>query len=301
MNKYLRFIKDKKYRFNILVSRGFYKTMPDEKFLAKKFKYAFGRKINLDNPKTFNEKLQWIKLYDRKPIYTTLVDKYAVKKYVADIIGDEYIIPTLGVWDRFEDIDFDSLPEQFVLKCNHNSGGLVICKNKKNLDYEASRARINASLKKNYYYSAREWPYKDVRPCILAEKYMEDAGRDFLPVYKIFCFGGNPHIIQTIQNDKQPNESIDYFDTDWNLLNLKQNYPNSEAPLPKPKKLDEMLELAKKLAGNAPPFIRVDFYEVNGKLYFSEFTFFSDAGFAKFDPPEWDIKLGELIKLPGEK
>ena len=264
-------------------------------------KLAYFRRLhkfpNLKNPRTFNEKLQWLKLHDRKPIYTTMVDKYEAKKYVADIIGEEHIIPTLGAWDKFDDIDFDALPDQFVLKCTHDSGGLVICRDKAELDISAARRKIERSLKVNYFWHGREWPYKNVKPRIIAEKFMSDNVHESLIVYKIFNFGGEPKIIQVIQDDKTSKESIDYFDTDWNLLDLRQNYPNSEIHLPKPENLDLMLEFSRKLSKDAPPFIRTDFYEINGKIYFSEFTFFSDSGFAKFNPTEWDNKLGDLINL----
>ena len=287
--------------FLYLASRGFLNTMNDEKYIKRMFKARMGRKLNLNNPKTFNEKLQWLKLYNRKPEYNKMVDKYEVKKYVRDIIGEEYIIPTLGVWDKFEDIDFDALPDRFVLKCTHDSGGLVICKDKAALDIEAARKKINTSLKNNYYYWGREWPYKDVKPRIIAEEYMEnvdDSKKDEpLLVYKIMTFNGIPKIVQTIQGDKTSNEAIDYFDTEWNLLELRQNYKNSQNPLKKPKSFEKMLELAARLGKNSH-FLRVDFYESEERVYFSEFTFFSDGGFAYFEPEEWDSILGEWISLP---
>ena len=171
-----------------LDSRGFFKFMSDEAYLKFMYKLKMKRKLNLSDPQTFNEKLQWLKIYDRKPEYTTMVDKYEAKKYVADIIGEEYIIPTLGVWDRFEDIDFDELPDQFVLKCTHDSGGLVICRDKSKLDLKAAKKKINKSLKRNYYWIGREWPYKNVRPRIIAEKFMTDPTSDDLQDYKFFFF-----------------------------------------------------------------------------------------------------------------
>ena len=272
--------------------------LTDKAYIKLAYFRRFHKFPDLKNPKTYNEKLQWLKLYDRKPIYTAMVDKYEVKKYVADIIGEEYIIPTLGVFEKFDDIDFDSLPNQFVLKCTHDSGGLVICKDKKTFDIDSARSKINASLKVNYYLYGREWPYKNVPPRIIAEKFMKDREFETLNVYKIFNFNGKPELIQVIQGDKTKNETIDYFDTEWNLLKIKQNYPNSACPLPKPKNLSIMLDLAKKLTEkNVPPFIRTDFYEINGEVYFSEFTFFSDSGFARFDPPDWDKKFGCMIDL----
>lgn len=271
--------------------------IPTKPWLSWQFKKRFGRKINWENPTTFNEKLQWIKVYDRKPIYTTMVDKYEVKKYVADIIGEEYIIPTLGVWDRFEDIDFDTLPDQFVLKCTHDSGGIAIVKDKVTFDKEKARKQFKIAMNRNPYDVTREWPYKNVKHRIIAEVYMKDENADVLPVYKVFTFGGKPSLIQAIQNDKTVDETIDYFDTDWKLLDLRQNYPNSKKPLPRPQNLEKMLALAEKLAV-VPTFLRVDFYEINGTLYFSEFTFFSDSGLKNFCPETWDSILGEKIVLP---
>lgn len=271
-------------------------NLPDEAYLKLKYRIRMGKKLNLKNPRTFNEKLQWLKLHDRKPEYTTMVDKAAVKALVAEKIGSQYVIPTLGIWDSFDEIDFDALPDQFVLKCTHDSGGLVICKDIRTLDKEATRKKIEKSLGVNYYLRSREWPYKNVKPRILAEMYMKDSSHEDLPVYKFFCFRGEPRIIQTIQNDKQVNETIDYFDAQWNRLELRQNYPNSDCPLTKPERLEEMLQLVKQLAGDMP-FIRVDLYLLNGDIYFSEYTFYSDAGFSRFYPDKWDAILGDWIRL----
>ena len=281
--------------------RGCGKLFPDKFYLQCLYRDQLGKKLNLEQPETFNEKLQWLKLYNRKPEYTMMVDKYAVKSYVAEKIGEEYIIPTLGVWDRFEDIDFDALPDQFVLKCTHDSGGLVICRDKSKFDRKAAQKKITRSLKRNYYWYGREWPYKNVKPRILAEQYMEEKTKrtvcQLLTVYKIFTFGGTPKLIQVIQGDKTARETIDYFDLEWNLLELRQNFPNSSEPSDRPENLERMLQLAAELSGNLP-FIRVDFYEIDGQLYFSEFTFYSDCGTAAFHPEEWDEILGSWIELP---
>lgn len=277
--------------------RSMLSVLSDTMYLKLLFRLKFDKALNLNTPQTFNEKLQYLKLYDRKPIYTQMVDKYSVKEYVSDIIGSEYIIPTLGIWDSFDDIDFDTLPEKFVLKCTHDSGGLVICRDKSKLDKEAARKKIEKSLKTNYYWRGREWPYKNVPARIMAEAYMQDGDNESLPVYKFFCFGGRACIIQTIQNDKTPDETIDYFDREWTLLDLKQNFPNSLNPLVKPNLFDKMLEIADVLAKVKKNFIRVDLYYINGKIYFSEFTFFSDSGMAVFHPEHWDERLGEMIDL----
>ena len=272
------------------------RILPDSLYLRLKYFIRMKKMLNIKRPQTFNEKLQWLKLHDRNPEYTKMVDKYEVRKYIAEKIGEEHLIPLLGVWDSFEEIDFDKLPAQFVLKCTHDSGGLVVCKDKSKLNLELSRKKINKCLKTNYYWHAREWPYKNVKPRIIAEQLMKDGDNNFLPVYKFFCFSGVPKIIQTIQNDKQPNESIDYFDTDWKLLNIRQNYPNSEAPMEKPEQLSKMLKIVECLSKGIK-FVRVDLYSINNKVYFSEFTFYSDAGFAKFHPEKQDYIIGSYIDL----
>ena len=277
--------------------------IPDEQFLLLLWKARFGTELDLKHPESFNEKMQWLKLYDRNPLHTRLVDKYAVKSYVSNIIGEEHVIPTLAFWDSPDKIDFSVLPDRFVLKCNHTSGeGLILCRDKSKMNPTSVKATLKKAMKSDYYLTYREWPYKNVPRKILAEPYMEDtkaaaSGLDSLPVYKFLCFEGTPRIIQTIQNDKMPNETIDYFDTLWNLLPFHQNYPNSPVTMPRPECLDSMLQIASKLSAGFH-FVRIDLYEVNGNIYFSEFTFFSDAGFAPFYPESWNHLLGSWIKLP---
>lgn len=292
------YLSDPSRLFDFAASRGLLNGISDEKYIRMNYRKVFGKEPDLDCPVSFNEKLQWLKLYDRKPVYTELADKYAVRKHIAEMIGEEYLIPLVGgPWKSTSEIDFEALPEQFVLKCTHDSGGLVICRDKSKLDIEKACAKLEKSLKRNYYWMSREWPYKDVPPRVIAERYMEDVSAVNLNVYKIFCFNGVPRIFQTIQNDKTDFESIDYFDTEWNRLELRQNFPNSAVPLPKPKTLPEMLRLAGILSeGHA--FLRTDLYEINGRVYFSELTFYSDTGLAAFDPPEWDGLLGSWITLP---
>lgn len=290
-------IKTLERAFNKFNALGWFKFVSDKTCLKILYHMYFGKKLNLENPQTFNEKLQWLKLYDRKPEYTRMVDKYEVKKYVAERIGEQYIVPTYGVWDHFDEIDFDRLPEQFVLKCTHDSGSINICKNKKTFDKKHAKKVLENSLKVNMFWMSREWPYKNVKPRIIAEKYLKDLGNEVLPVYKFMCFDGEPKIIQTIQNDKQINETIDYFDIKWNLLKLRQNFPNSVNPLPRPKNLEHMIEIARILSKDIP-FVRVDLYEVNGETKFSEHTFYSDAGNSKFEPEDWDKGIGSWIKLP---
>lgn len=278
--------------------RKLLRVLPDKQYIQLQYFYHFKRLPNLKNPKTFNEKLQWLKLRDRDPEYTAMVDKHLVKQYVADKIGQEYIIPTIAVWETPEQIDFDALPNQFVLKWNHDSGSVIICKDKSTFDRQAALEIMRKGRDHNGFWYGREWPYKNVEPCIIAEQYVEDnQGTESLPVYKFFTFGGEVKIIQTIQNDKKPNETIDYFDRDWNLMEFKQNFPNSKTPFKQPAGFAEMLRLAEKLS-QGRPFLRVDFYQVKDKVYFSEYTFYSDSGMAPFDPPEWDKTLGDWIKLP---
>lgn len=295
-----QFILNPVARFSILNSRGFYRNLSDEAFLKKAFKIRMGKELNLENPSTFNEKLQWLKLNVRNSGYTDMVDKQKAKEIVAAKIGEDYIIPTIGIWKKFEEIDFEQLPQRFVLKCAHDSGGLIICKDKAKLNIEGAEKKINRCMKRNYYWNGREWPYKNVKPCIIAEEFVEDKKYQVLPVYKIMCFHGEPRIIQTIQNDKQVNESIDYFDTDWNLLQLRQGFPNSKNPYKKPEKLQEMLKIAR-IFSKGHPFLRVDLYVANEEIKFSEFTFYSDNGFVPFEPSSWDEKLGSWINLPESK
>ena len=299
MNKVLRMIGDKKYRFFVMERLGITNIISDKKFLELMFLYRTGKHLNLETPGTFNEKLQWLKLYDRKPEYTTMVDKYAVKKYVADKIGEQYIVPTLGVWDRFEDIDFDNLPDQFVLKCTHDSGGLVICRDKSKLDRKAAKKKIERSLKRNYYYLGREWPYKNVQRKIIAEQYMTDNknSREFTD-YKFFCFDGYVDCVMICLDRSTGDTKFYFFDKNWDLKRL--NKRGKDAPegftLPKPVCIDEMFEIAAKLSVGIP-FVRIDLYQSNGKVYFGEMTFYPDSGFDANLLPETDIYFGNLINL----
>ena len=278
--------------------QGFFNLLPDRLYLQLMFRTNMDQKLDLKNPKTFNQKLQWLKLYDRKPQYTDMVDKYEAKRYVAGRIGEEYIIPTYGVWDKFEDIDFDALPDQFVLKCTHDCGGLVICRDKSKLDKEAARVKIDKCLKRNYYYHGREWPYKNVKPRILAEKYITADGK--VPEdYKIFCFNGKAKmILMCAERFDDSGLKENFYDLDWNLLEVQRLlHGNTQYPIPRPKQLEKMLSLAESLA-KEESFLRVDFYDVNGQLYFGELTFFPTSGWGPFVPEKWDMTFGEWIELP---
>ncbi len=294
-----KFLIDKNYRKLWYLDIFKHKKMPDEVYISKRFEAVFGKKVNLYNPKTFNEKMQWLKLYDRQEEHTVMVDKYLSKEFVANKIGEEYVAKLLGVWDRADQIDFSSLPNRFVLKTTHDCGGVIVCDDKSKLNIKKAVHKLKKHLRNEYFYHCREWPYKNVVPRIIAEEYLKDEKEEVLPVYKFLCFGGQPRIIQVIQNDKKENETVDYYDTDWNKLDLRQNFPNSMIVLDKPNKFEKMLEIATELAKDKP-FIRVDLYLVNDKIYFSEFTFFSDAGFKRFYPETWDKALGDWIRLPIE-
>lgn len=275
------------------------KLLPDYIFLQIKYRYKFNKKLDLKKPQTFNEKLQWLKLYDRNPEYTKMVDKYEAKKYVANIIGEEYIIPTLGVYDKFEDINFATLPNQFVIKCTHDSGGLIICKDKTKLNIKEARKKINKSLKRNYFYTGREWPYKNVKPRIIAEQYMVDESGTELKDYKFFCFNGEPKLL-FVAKDRPYATKFNYYDMDFKKLPFKQHYKNFNDYIEKPKGFEKMIELSRKLSKDIP-HVRVDFYDINGKVYFGELTFYHLSGFEKFEPEEWDRKLGDMLELPKEK
>ena len=266
-------------------------------YLKVKYRYKTGKELNLDNPTTFNEKMQWLKIHDRNPEYIKMVDKYEVKKYVSDMIGEEYIIPTLGVYDKFDEINFEKLPNQFVIKCTHDSGGIVICKDKTQLDIKATKNKINECLKKNYYYNAREWVYKDIKPRIIVEKYMEDESKKELKDYKFFCFNGEAKYIQ-VDFDRFTNHKRNIYDTNWNLTDIQILYPRYEnIKIDRPQKLELMLELAGKLA-RGKKFVRVDFYSIIQNVYFGELTFYPGAGMEKFTPEKYDKLWGDLLVLP---
>ncbi|MCQ9281070.1 glycosyl transferase [Priestia aryabhattai] len=281
--------------------RGYLNLLPDKTYLKIMYKANVGQKLNLTKPITFNEKLQWLKIYNRQPEYTQMVDKYEVKQYVAEKIGLEYIIPTYGVWDSFNEIDFNVLPNQFVLKCTHDSGGLVICRDKSVFDIDAARKKINKSLKRNYFYNGREWPYKDLKPRIIAEKYMEDSSGDQLMDYKFYCFNGKPEFLYLSHGlENHSTASISFLTLNWKRAPFERSdyLPFKEIP-PKPSNFKEMKLLAEKLSKGLP-FLRVDLYEINGQLYFSELTFFPCSGHLPFKPMKYDREIGKLLKLPNE-
>lgn len=298
MKKIIKYIKHPSKFLVWLCSKNFFWFLNDYTFLKMKYRLVVGKKLDLKKPKTFNEKLQWLKLYDRNPLYTTMVDKYEAKKYVASIIGEEYIIPTLGVYNHFDEIDFDKLPNQFVIKCTHDSGGLVIVKDKKNLNIKEAKKKIEKCLKRNFFYSGREWPYKNVKPRIIIEKYMVDESQKELKDYKVFNFDGKAKIIQ-VDFDRFIEHKRNLYDTDWKYIEAVIQYPTDKnVKIDKPKSLNKMLELAEKLSKNIP-HVRADFYSIDDKIYFGELTFYHESGFGKFNPEEFGEELGAWINLPG--
>ena len=271
----------------------------DKLYLKIFYKHKQGETLSFCNPVTFNAKTQWLKLYDRKDLYTAMVDKYEVKKIVAQCIGEEHIIPTIGCWERFEDIDFEKLPEKFVLKTNHDSGGVLICTDKSKIDYEKAKKCFNKKLKTNYYYNGREWPYKNVRLKILAEEYMEDVKDEDLKDYKVYVFNGKVKCIH-VDYDRFTNHRRNFYDCDWNYLPFTTLYPTDPKHIiEKPAKLDEMIEFAEAITKriDTPAFLRVDFYIIKGKIYFGETTFYHGSGLERFYPVEWGKTLGDWISL----
>ena len=296
----VRYFVNPRYRF-ILNAHMLkkYDKMPDDVYLQRMFDCFHGYTLDLNNPTTFSEKLQWLKLYDRRPEYTIMVDKYRVRDYITNKIGADYLIPLIGVWDSPEEIDFDALPQQFAMKCNHNSGlGMCICTDKSRLDVKRVKKELRKGLKQNYYLTGREWPYKDVPRKIIAEQFMKsDAGG--LTDYKIHCFNGEPRLI-LVCKDRFTATGLteDFFSAQWEHLDIRRpNHPNASQPISQPEELEQMLSLARELSKDIP-FLRVDFYIIEHRIYFSELTFFPASGFAKFVPEKWDQILGDWLMLP---
>lgn len=280
------------------IVKKWFQWLPDRLYLKLRYQFETGEKLHLKNPITFNEKLQWLKLYDRKEIYTKIVDKYSVKKIVSDKIGDSYVIPTLGLWKNFEEIDFKILPKQFVLKTTHGGGGggVAICTDKASFDIEEARKKINTSLNRDIYKSCKEWPYKYVPKRIIAEQFIQSSDGD-LRDYKFFCFNGEPRFLK-VDFGRYKEHHANYYDLDWNFL------PFGESALPpieshievKPKNFDEMCKIARTLSKETK-FLRVDLYNVDGKIYFGEMTFYPASGMGHFTSTEWEIKVGDMLNL----
>ncbi len=280
-------------------------VLSDKSFIKKLYKKRMGKEINLSAPKTFTEKQNWLKLYDRRPVYTVMVDKFLVRDFVAERIGEEYLVPLLGVWNNADEIDFESLPDKYVLKCNHNSD-VIICKDKVftskaglTLTKNETREKLNAQLKLNYYKKKREWPYKNVSRKIICEKYMENQNLEQPLEYKVFCFNGKPEYILVIGNRFSDSEmTMDTYDFNWVYTDLiNGSVARAGDVYKKPKCLEEIYRISVQLSENVP-FVRVDFNFWNDKIYFGELTFSDAAGFEKYKPEKWDYILGERLSLP---
>lgn len=294
MSKRFRFLKKMIIFWG---SKGFFKWIPDDIYLSMYYEVCIGKKLDLNNPKSFNEKMQWLKINYRKPNLTALVDKYEVKKYISEMIGEKYVIPTIGVWNKFEDIDFSSFPAKFVLKCTHDSGSIVICKNKDQFNIDKARKKLNTCLNRNFYWTCREWPYKNVKPRIIAEIYMEEESEGELKDYKLMCFNGK-FKCSFVCGERFSKEGlkITFYDENWNRMPFERHYPASDIEIPEPKNYKEMIRLSEILSKGFP-FVRVDFYEIKGYIYIGELTFFPGSGFEEFKPEKYDYILGSWIKL----
>lgn len=284
---------------HLVKKTGILRIIPDKIYLKILFRKLTGKKLNLKNPKTFNEKLQWLKLYDRNPLYTKLVDKYAVRDYIKKNLGEKYLIPLVGgPWNSVEEIDFSKLPNQFVLKCTHDSGSVIVCKDKSTLDISSVTKRLKKALEINYYFISREWPYKNVSPRIIAEKYMTDESGYDLKDYKIYNFNGIPKIIQVDFDRFTDHHKHNYYTTEWEYMDVQINCLSDPLTIiERPAKLKELLYLAGKLSEDLP-HARTDFYSIGNELYFGEITFFHESGFAKFKPEEFGYQMGSWINLP---
>lgn len=295
----IKFIIDANYRTIYLASKGYYEKMSDKKYLEMLFHAKMGKWPNIDNPETYNEKLQWMKLYYHNPLYTELVDKYRVREYIKKIWGEEHLIPLLGVWDNVDDINFDELPEQFVLKCNHNSStGMCICRNKAELDIVKVKENLKKGMNQNYYLYGREWPYKNVTRKIIAEQYIEDSNGQ-LPDYKFFCFNGVADNVMVVTDRDIGDPKYYHFDKNWHICHYNRRCRNlpDDFQIPKPAGIDEMFNIAEKLS-NGMPHVRMDLYNVDGKIYFGEYTFYNESGWESGFDSVTDKHLGDLLVLP---
>lgn len=281
----------------IKIWRFFKPIVPDELFLSVTFRIKVGYWPNLKDPRSFNEKLQWLKLHYIKTEYTNLVDKYSVKEYVSNTIGSKYIIPTLGVWNTVDEIDWDILPNQFVLKATHDSGGVIVCKDKNQLDIESSKQKLIGAGVRDYTKYNLEYPYKNVSHRFIAEKYLVDESGYELKDYKIFCYNGKPQFLFVASGRQSHDTRFDFFDLKFNHLPVLNGHPNADKMPTKPENFEEMLDVAAKLSEGIPQ-VRIDLYNVNGSIYFGEMTFFHWSGMHPFEPREWDYKFGENMILP---
>ena len=292
MFDYKKIFKNREFRLKLI---NCLRSIPAKPYLKMVYKIKTGKKLNLDNPVTFCDKQNWLKLNDIRPEYTKLVDKIGVREYIKEVLGEEYLFPIYGTWEHFEDIDFDALPEKFVLKCNHDSGSVKVITDKSKIHKDELKKFFEDRLKLNPYVFGREYPYKDVKPCIMAEKFMTPDGEDDIRDYKFFCFNGKPEIM-FIATDRSTDVKFDFFDMDFNHLDIVNIHEQSGIEIQKPEMFDEMKEIAAKLT-NGFKFVRLDLYEINGEIYFGEYTFFHAGGFWPFNPEKYEKIYGDLIKL----
>ena len=274
--------------------------MPDKMFLQIHYFLTVGKFINFKNPKGFNEKLQWLKINDKRAEYTKLVDKLAVREHIKSVLGEEHLFPLLGVWESFDDIDFSKLPEKFVLKCNHDSGSTKVITDKSSLSEEELlklKEHFSNRLKREYFFAGREYPYKGLKPCIMAEQFMVDdsAPEKSIEDYKFFCFNGEPKIM-FVATDRNIDVKFDFFDMDFNHLDITNIHSQSGKEINKPEMVEEMKQIAAKLSAGMR-HVRIDLYELNGKIYFGEYTFFHGGGFGPFHPEKWERTLGDWINI----
>lgn len=297
-SKNAKYLKNPSLLYLLATSKGLTRWIPDKQHLQFLYRAQMGKSLDLNNPRTFNEKLQWLKLHDRNPLYTKLVDKYAVKEWVAEKIGPQYVTKTYHKWDKAEDIDISKLPEKFVLKTNHDCGGIAICRDRRTFDLEAAKKKLDKHLRHNYFWGGREWPYKNVKPCVFAEEYLESDNSGYLKDQKLFHFS-NGRIVTLLITDRFTESGLTetFFDEEWRPLELSEGGHPRKPDASFPLHLEEMKQLADKLACEFP-FVRVDFYESSGRLFFGEMTFYPNSGFEHFDPEEWEEKLGSWIQLP---
>lgn len=291
---HLKYIKKNPWNLYTMLLNKFSPIFSDEQYIRRIFRYGCGYNPNLDNPQTFNEKLAWLKLHHHKPILTRMADKYEVKEYVSRLIGNEYIVPNYGVWNHFDEIDFESLPNEFVLKATHDSGGATICRDKSSFDFSKAKARLEHQLSRNFYWAGREWPYKDIKPRIIADKFLDDHTGTELTDYKFWCFNGVPKFVYMTIKAREIYEN--FYDMDFSPVDINHGSKRHSPEFERPAAFDKMKELAA-LLSEGMPFVRVDFFYVEGHIYFGEFTFFDWGGSRAFGSYEQDLELGKLIDL----
>lgn len=298
MKAFFNMLYEKVYNFI------FYYLIPDSWEIRYRFKKKVGYRCNLRSPKSFNEKIQWLKLHDRNPLYTKLIDKIQVKSFVAKVLGDDYVIPMIGQgYSHFDDIPFDELPDKFVIKCNHDAASFIVCKDKSTFDFKAAKDKIEKALKVNYYhFVGKQWGYKYIKPQVFVEKYMSDANGE-LPDYKFMMFNGTCKCIFTcFERGSHHAMKMNFYDPQWRLLPFTRIYHNTDTKIPKPENFDKMLDVANHLAAAINvPFVRIDLYNVNNRIYFGEYTFYPGGGLEAFTPVEWDYILGSWLDLNVKK